>query len=82
MNISHATNGKLNITLPKDTINLLDKLAPKRSLNHFIDNAVKSYFNSLKNNQIRKGLVLAGKRRSERDLEIASASLELNDYAC
>jgi len=37
---------RINITLPNETLQLLDRIAPKGDRSHFIDQAVKYYINA------------------------------------
>ena len=69
MNTSQ-TYSRINITLPKSTINLLHKATEKRDRSSLIDLAVRKYFTSLSRKNIREGLINAGQAREDRDLEI------------
>lgn len=80
MSTQNTPYNRINITLPKSTLELLDKVSLKRSRSRFIDMAVKSYVYSARRSQIKKALTEAGIKRNDRDLEIANAFALLENY--
>lgn len=79
MNTSQ-TYSRINITLPKSTINLLHKATEKRDRSSLIDLAVRKYFTSLSRKNIREGLINAGQAREDRDLEIVKVFSLMKDF--
>lgn len=73
------THSRINITLPKSTLNLLRKATIKRHRSEVVDLAVRHYIHSLGKKFIRQGLVLAGRERSSRDLEIVKEFALMKD---
>jgi CopG family transcriptional regulator/antitoxin EndoAI len=61
---------RINITLPNETLQLLDHIAPKGERSHFIDQAVKYYINSEAKKNLREKLKQGALRRADRDLGI------------
>jgi CopG family transcriptional regulator/antitoxin EndoAI len=60
----------INITLPKETLELLDRIAPKGDRSHFIDQAVKYYINTEAKKNLREKLKQGAMRRADRNLKI------------
>jgi CopG family transcriptional regulator/antitoxin EndoAI len=61
---------RINITLPNETLQLLDRIAPKGDRSHFIDQAVKYYINAEAKKNLREKLKQGALRRADRDLGI------------
>ena len=61
---------RINITLPNETLQLLDRIAPKGDRSHFIDQAVKYYINAEAKKNLRDKLKQGALRRADRDLGI------------
>ena len=61
---------RINITLPNETLQLLDRIAPKGDRSHFIDQAVKYYINAEAKKNLRDKLKQGAMRRADRDLGI------------
>jgi len=59
---------RINITLPNETLQLLDRLAPKGDRSHFIDQAVKYYVNAEAKKNLREKLKQGALRWADRDL--------------
>lgn len=60
-------------------MNLLHKATAKRHRSEVIDLAVRQYIHSLGKKYIKQGLILAGKERSSRDLEIVKEFAQMKD---
>jgi CopG family transcriptional regulator / antitoxin EndoAI len=62
---------RINITLPEDTVRLMDRVATKGLRSRLIDEAVRQYVHNLGRANLRKRLEEGSKRRAERDLGLA-----------
>jgi len=62
---------RVNITLPEETIRLIDRIAGKGDRSRFIDKAVKHYIEEVGKANLRKQLKEGAIRRAERDLLLA-----------
>ena len=62
---------RLNITLPEQTVRLLDRAVPKGQRSRLIDEAVKRFVREQGRVSLRKQLARGAKARAERDLDIA-----------
>ena len=59
------------MTLPKETIYLLDKVSEKRGRSRLINNAVRFYVNEIGKINIKKNLREGALKRKERDIALA-----------
>ena len=64
-------NKRLNITLPEQTVRLLDKVTDKGDRSSFIDRAVRQYLKKESRDDLRKRLIEGYKANAELDLKIA-----------
>jgi len=67
---------KINISLPEQTLHLIEQITDKRNRSRFIDEAVKYYMEQVSNIRLREQLKEGAVKRAERDLKL---SQELND---
>jgi len=67
---------KINISLPEQTLHLIEQITDKRNRSRFIDEAVKYYMEQVGNIRLREELKEGAVKRAERDLKL---SQELND---
>lgn len=65
-----VTRKRVNITLPKDTINLIDQVAEKGNRSRFLDEAVRFYVKETGRANLRKLLQEGATQRAERDLNL------------
>ena len=72
-------NQRLNITLPEQTVRLLDRAVPKGQRSRLIDEAVKRFVREKGRVRLRKQLERGAKARAERDLEVAEEWFTLCD---
>jgi len=72
---------RLNITLPEETVRLIDRLVRPRGRSRFIDAAVKTYVDSVGRAQLRKKLKEGAMRRANRDLQMADEWFDLEEGA-
>jgi CopG family transcriptional regulator/antitoxin EndoAI len=62
---------RLNITLPEQTVRLVDRVARERGRSRFINLAVRHYVEAVGRANLRKRLKEGALRRAERDLRLA-----------
>ena len=72
---------RLNITLPVETIDLVDQMVKKGDRSRFIDEAIKRYLNEVDKENLREQLKEGAIQRAERDLEIAVEWFPLEEEA-
>jgi len=69
---SSTLHRRLNITLPEETVRLIDRVAKKGDRSRFIAEAVDRYVAEIGRANLRKRLKEGALRRAERDVAIAS----------
>ena len=69
---STTAHRRLNITLPEETVRLIDRVAKKGDRSRFIAEAVERYVVEIGRDNLRKRLKEGAVRRAERDLQLAS----------
>ena len=74
-------NRRLNITLPEQTVRMLDRAAPRGQRSRLIDEAVRHFVNEQGRANLRNQLALGAAARSERDREIAEEWFVLPDLS-
>lgn len=62
---------RVNVTLPPQTLRLLDRITGKGDRSHFIDEAVKFYVQKLGQANLRKHIKEGAIKRAERDFHLA-----------
>ncbi len=72
---------RLNITLPAETVKLIDRVAAKGDRSRFIAEAVTHYVGSTGRAQLRKRLKEGALRRADRDLRLARNWFPLDEEA-
>jgi CopG family transcriptional regulator/antitoxin EndoAI len=72
---------RINITLPEETIQLIDRVFQKGNRSRLIDKAVKRYVTEARRVTLRKRLKEGALRRAERDLHLAEESFFLEEEA-
>lgn len=65
-------NKRLNITLPEQTVRLMDRVAGKGQRSRLIDQAVHRYVEEEGRTNLRKRLQEGARARAERDLQLAA----------
>jgi CopG family transcriptional regulator/antitoxin EndoAI len=66
-----AMRRRVNITLPEETVRLLDHVAKRGDRSRLIDQAVRSYIRAEGRARLRKLLREGARQRAERDLRLA-----------
>ena len=62
---------RINVSLPRGTLRLLDRVARKGDRSHFIDEAVRRYVEDVSRTRLQKRLKLGAISRASRDLSLA-----------
>lgn len=62
---------RINVTLPKETVYLLDRVSEKGGRSRLINNAVRFYVNEIGKINIKKNLREGAIKRKERDLSLS-----------
>ena len=62
---------RINITLPEETVALIDRVTEKGDRSGLIDNAVRHYIETVGKKNLRRRLKEGAMRRAERDLSLA-----------
>jgi CopG family transcriptional regulator/antitoxin EndoAI len=72
---------RLNITLPDETVRLIDRVAKKGNRSRLISDAVRRYVRELGRAKLRKRVKEGARRRAVRDLELAQDWFAIEDQA-
>ena len=72
---------RINITLPEETVRLIDRVSGKGDRSRLIDTAVKRFVASARRAKLRKRLKEGALTRAERDLRLAQESFFLDEEA-
>jgi len=70
---------RINITLPEETVRLIDRASEKGNRSRLINEAVKRYVRELGRAHLRKRLKEGAQRRAARDLRIAEEWFPLEE---
>ena len=70
---------RLNITLPRETARLVDRVAGKGNRSRFIADAIAFYVGATRRAEFRKRLKEGARRRSDRDRALAIEWFDLDD---
>ena len=62
---------RLNITLPQETVKLIDRSSKRGDRSRFIDHAVKFYVKEQRRTGLRAALKEGAVKRAKRDLSVA-----------
>ena len=74
-------NKRLNITLPEDTVRLMDRVAGRGRRSSLIDRAVRRYVREESRANLRKQLAASYKANAEEDLQLAQEWFPLEEQA-
>ncbi len=72
---------RINVTLPEETVKLIDRVTKKGNRSRFIDEAVKHYVEEIGRANLRKRLEEGAVCRAERDLTLANEWFLLEEEA-
>jgi CopG family transcriptional regulator/antitoxin EndoAI len=70
---------RLNITLPEETVRLMDRVSKRGGRSRLISEAVRRYVRQLGRTNLRRRLKEGALRRAERDRELAQDWFALED---
>ncbi|MGI8906263.1 MAG: ribbon-helix-helix domain-containing protein [Candidatus Sumerlaeaceae bacterium] len=73
---------RLNITLPEDTLRLIDGVAPKGGRSRFLSEAVRFYVQERGKAELRKLLKEGASVHAQRDLSLAADWYPIENDAC
>lgn len=62
---------RINITLPEETMRLMDRVAPKGDRSRLIGEAVRHFLQNMSRAELRRQLREGARRRAERDLALS-----------
>lgn len=74
-----SAHKRINITLPEETVELLEQVAGKGSRSTFIDGAIKAHVKNIKQQNLRDQLKEGAIARAERNLQMAKEWSQLED---
>ncbi|MGL5877005.1 MAG: CopG family ribbon-helix-helix protein [Xenococcaceae cyanobacterium] len=74
-------NRRINITLPDETLESLDRVVAKGDRSSFINKAVKFYIAEIQKKRLAEQLKEGAIRRAERDLNLAESWFSLEEEA-
>lgn len=77
--MSTPTIKRVNMTLPQDTLRLLDRVAQKGDRSGFVDQAVRFYVKEIGRVNLKKQLRLGAIAHAARDLSIAEEWFPLEE---
>ncbi len=72
-------NQRINITLPEETLGLIDRVVSKGSRSQFIDRAIKYYVDAIGQKNLKKLIREGAIKRAERDLRLAQEWFTLEE---
>lgn len=72
---------RVNITLPEETVRLIDRTTARGDRSRFIDQAVKHFVQEARRAKLKKLLKEGAVRRAERDLLLAEEWFGLDEEA-
>jgi CopG family transcriptional regulator/antitoxin EndoAI len=76
-----SLNRRINVSLPEETVELLDRVAPKGDRSRFIDEAVRYYIDERGRAALKKRLKEGATRRAARDLSLAEEWFSIEEEA-
>ncbi len=72
---------RINITLPEETIRLIDRVSQRGNRSRFIDHAVKHYLETVGRANLKRRLKEGAERNAERDLRLTRDWFSLEEEA-
>ena len=70
---------RVNLTFPKATLRLLDRVSKKGSRSAFVDRAVRFYVSEVGRQNLRKHLQQGATKRAARDLKVAEEWFSIDE---
>ncbi len=78
MEANTSAYARVNITLPKETMKLIDRVTHKTNRSGFVDRAVHFYIQKIGRTNLAKQLRAGAETRARRDLEITEEWFSLD----
>ncbi len=72
---------RINITLPEETLGLVDQIAEKGDRSRFINQAIRYYVEAMSKAKLKKLLKEGAIDRAERDLQLVEEWISLEEEA-
>lgn len=72
---------RINITLPQETVQLIDRVTERGDRSRLIDEAVRDYVSRRSRLHLKKRLQEGARKRAQRDLDLAREWLFLDEEA-
>ena len=72
---------RINVSLPEQTVQLLNRVAKKRDRSRLIDAAVRHYIDHVGRAELHKQLAEGYRRRAQQNLDIAAEWFPLDEEA-
>ena len=72
---------RINITLPEETVVLIDRLTKRGDRSGLIDVAIRHYVDSIGRTRLKQRLKEGAQRRGQRDLQLAAEWFALDEEA-
>ena len=72
---------RLNITLPEETVRLIDRIAKSGNRSRLIDQALRAFLSGKQRASLRKQLEEGARRRAKRDLALSEEWVPLEEEA-
>ena len=72
---------RINISLPEQTVRVLDRAVKRGERSRFIDQAIRTYLKQKSRAQLRKALADGYRQSAEEDLALASDWFHLDEEA-
>ena len=72
---------RLNITLPEETVRLIDRIAKSGNRSRLIDQALRAFLSGKQRDSLRQQLEEGARRRAKRDLALSEEWVSLEEEA-
>ena len=73
---------RINVILPEETVELMDRVATKGQRSRLIDEAVREHVRNLGRAQLRKQLGEGARKHARRDLGLVADWFDIDREAC
>ncbi len=81
-NTQTKTHKRINISLPAETVELVDRISEKGNRSHLIDQAVRFYVAEIGRDKLKQELKEGARRRAQRDLALCEEWFVLEEEIC
>jgi CopG family transcriptional regulator/antitoxin EndoAI len=79
--VGSAMHLRINVTLPEETVRLLDRVSPKGGRSRLIDRALRHFIQTTGRRRLRERLMKGYIRRSEQDAQAAEEWFTIDEEA-